>query len=163
MLNDYIGIIGAVAGSVSTLLAMEGIHRLGGVKVYPREVRIKYHMNSSFKNSMYEEVKQPFRLGYDLDIFNSANIPNVLHGFSLAFYKGNTLVLEDGPKCDGSVLNVNPRQIVPVTQVFDMDDLDDVLVGITKIVLKYRTSKRGTRKFVLYDGQPLYPDTGKKI
>lgn len=163
MFNEYIGIIGAVAGSISTLLVMEGIHRIGGIKVFPREVRIKYHMNSNFKNSLYEEVKQPFRLGYDLDIYNSGNIPNILHDFSLLFYKGSTLVLEDRPKSDGSVLNVNPRQIISVTQVFDMDDFNNALVGITKIVLKYKTSKRRTRKFVLYEGQPLYPDTGKKV
>lgn len=120
-------------------------------------------MNSNFKNSLYEEVKQPFRLGYDLDIYNSGNIPNILHDFTLAFYKGSTLVLEDHPKSDGNVFNVNPRQIISISQIFDMDDMDNALVGITKIVLKYKTSKRRARKFVLYEGQPLYPDTGKKV
>ncbi|WMI82187.1 hypothetical protein [Anaerotignum sp. MB30-C6] len=161
MLSDYIGIIGAVAGSVSTFLVMEGVHRLGGIRIFLREVRIKYHMNSSFKNSMYEEVKQPFRLGYDLEVYNSGNIPNILHDFSLVFYKGNSVVLEDRPKCDRNVFNVNPRQIIDISQVFDMDDLDDTLVGTTKIVLKYRTLKRRYRKFVLYEGQPIFPDTGK--
>lgn len=162
MFSDYIGIIGAVAGSVSTLLVVEGIHRIGRIRIFLNEIRIKYYMNSNFKNSLYEDVKQPFRLGYDLDIYNSGNMPNILHNFSLAFYKGNTLVLEDRPKCDGTVLNINPRQVISVSQIFDTDDIDNSLVGTTKIVLKYKTSKRRLRKFVLYEGQPLYPDTGKK-
>ncbi|MDD3394193.1 MAG: hypothetical protein EOM28_04845 [Clostridia bacterium] len=163
MLSEYIGIIGAVAGSVSTLLATEGIRHLGSIKVFPSEVRIKYNMNSNFKNSIYEDVKQPFRLGYDLDVYNCCNMPQILHDFTLSFYKGTTLVLEDHPKSDKKLYSVNSKGIISITQVYDMDDFDNLLVGTTKIVLKYKTSKRRSRKFVLYEGQPLYPDTGKKV
>ncbi|KXL52706.1 hypothetical protein CLNEO_17270 [Anaerotignum neopropionicum] len=162
MLSEYIGIIGAVAGSVSTLIVVESIRHIGGVKFFLRDIRFKYRLNSSFSNSLYEEVKQPFRLGYDLDIYNCGSIPRLAHDFSLAFYKGGSLVLKANPKCDKNAFNVNPRELVSVSQVFDMDDLDNTLVGITKIVLSYKTSKRRNRKFVLYHGNPLYPDTGKK-
>lgn len=162
MLSDYIGIIGAVAGSVSTLLVMEAIRHMGGIKFFLRDIRFKYRLNSSFSNSLYEDIKQPFRLGYDLDIYNCGNIPKLAHDFTLAFYKGSSMVLQANPKSDKSAFNVNPREIISVSQVFDMDDIENTLVGITKIVLKYKTTKRRTHKFVLYQGQPLYPDTGKK-
>ncbi|MDD4844814.1 MAG: hypothetical protein PHU31_10895 [Anaerotignum sp.] len=162
MLSEYIGIIGAVAGSVSTLIVVECIRHMGGVKFFLRDIRFKYRLNSSFNNSLYEEVKQPFRLGYDLDIYNCGSIPRLTHDFSLGFYKGSSLVLKASPKCDRNAINVNPRELVSVSQVFDMDDIDNTLVGITKIVLNYKTSKRRIRKFVIYEGQPLYPDATKK-
>lgn len=162
MLSEYIGIIGAVAGSVSTLFVAECIRHIGSVKVFPTDVRIKYHLNSNFNNSIYEEVKQPFRLGYDLEIYNSSNVPQIVHEFKLAFYKGNNLVYEDRPKCDRHILSIPPKGIHSITQVYDMDDIDNVLVGVSKIILKYRTLKMRYRKFVLYEGPSLYPDTGKK-
>ena len=162
MLNAYIGIIGAVAGSVSTLIVTECIRHIGSVKVYPSDIRIKYHMNSNFNNSIYEEVKQPFRLGYDLEIYNSSSVPQMLHDFKLAFYKNGSFIYEDHPKSDGRMLSVGPKGILSLTQVYDVDDINNALVGITKIILKYKTSGSRTRKFVLYEGQPLYPDTNKK-
>ncbi len=122
MLSEYIGIIGAVAGSVSTLFVAECIRHIGSVKVFPTDVRIKYHLNSNFNN----------------------------------------LVYEDRPKCDRHILSIPPKGIHSITQVYDMDDIDNVLVGVTKIVLKYKTLKMRYRKFVLYEGPALYPDTGKK-
>ncbi len=162
MLSEYIGIIGAVAGSVSTLVVTECIRHFGSVKIFPSDIRIKYHMNSNFNNSIYEEVKQPFRLGYDLEIYNSSSVPQILHEFKLVFYKGSTHVHEDRPKSDGHILSIGPKGILSLTQVYDIDDANNILVGITKIILKYKTSGLRSRKFVLYDGRPLYPDTGKK-
>ncbi|MFV0314761.1 MAG: hypothetical protein ACK5I7_06610 [Anaerotignum sp.] len=161
MLDDFIGIFGAIAGSISTFLIVEGVHRLGGLQFFSHEVRIKYHLNSSFNNSLYEEVKQPFRLAYDLEVYNSGNIPNILHDFSLVFYKGNSISLEDRPKSDKKIYNIHPREIISINQIFEMDDLENDLVGITKIVLKYKTSKRKYQKYVIYEGQPILPDPGK--
>ncbi|MPN01297.1 hypothetical protein SDC9_148506 [bioreactor metagenome] len=97
-----------------------------------------------------------------MEIYNSSNVPQIVHEFKLAFYKGNNLVYEDRPKCDRHILSIPSKGIHSITQVYDMDDIDNVLVGVTKIVLKYKTLKMRYRKFVLYEGPALYPDTGKK-
>lgn len=163
MLNEYIGIIGAVAGavagSVSTLLASEGIRRIGRLKFYLKNIRIRYILNQNFENKLYETERQPFRLGYDLEIYNSGNIPRIVHDFRLVFYKRGAIVFENPPKCDTPALSIHPREIISISQMFDLDDRDDLLVGVNKIILKYRTGKNRYKKYVIYEGQPIMPET----
>ena len=100
ILKDYEGIIGAVLGSVATLLTTYFLHHRGKLKNYSIEYIARFEtfrdVGCGMKGKVDEDI-YGYSIRYRFEIYNGYDYPRVARKFLLNFYRNKKLIFSKVP------------------------------------------------------------------
>jgi hypothetical protein len=167
ILNSFQGIIGAILGSVTTLVVTDILKKKGHLKSY----LISYDDNfQSFQDvccsldGKKEEDIYAYHAGYTIQIYNKSDTPKIMRDFKLIFKENkkerHSLIPHDEETRSYSrpfsypekmeVVNIAPKEIQVLKQsICVIYDMLDRIEGANKVELQYKDEKDRKRKIAL--------------
>lgn len=170
--NQYVGIIGTVIGSVSTLITSEIIKHFGRTKIFLRKLLIKTDTYGNVGCMCGDKTADDlYGLGLkcDLEFYNGSNIPKMFHNFYINFYINNRLVKKVAPndedtrvsnshgsRIDGiKAFSIKAKEVYVLRLSMYLLDNEGIqeLDNVDKIVLEYNNSSNRKKTFTIYRGK----------
>lgn len=165
LLKEYEGIIGAVFGSVTTLITTDFLRKKGKCKIYLVFFEGKYKTYNDV--GCYKENDSDF-YSYEIhckyQVYNGSDIPKIMRDFKVSFIKDTQEVYSVIPKDkttarisnkaynieEMEIFNISPKEIRVIEQSVYVSEKDlDLIEATTKIELSYYDEKETKRKFNL--------------
>lgn len=171
IVKEFEGIIGAVLGSVATLIATDYLSKKGKLKIYLMKYEGIYETYKDVGCYSGEEKELQlyhFRLNYKLQVYNKSDTPKIMRDFKILFIRDKKVLYYLVPDDEATrrfsahtymvdemeVSNVMPREIQVLEQsgYISEEELGKI-EGATKIELVYFDEKDRKRRVVLYKGE----------
>ncbi len=100
IIKEFEGIIGAILGSTITLIITDILKKKGKLKIYLNDFDGKYWYNS--KDNHYGPTTskkdgtniESFRFEFDIDVYNSSELPKIMRDLKINIYKNKELLKE---------------------------------------------------------------------
>ena len=97
IIKEFEGIIGAILGSAFTLIITDILKKIGKLKINLNDFEERYWYNS--KDDRYEPTTskkyctsiEGFRFKFDIDVYNSSELPKIMRDLKISIYKKNIL------------------------------------------------------------------------
>ena len=169
MIMEFEGIIGAIIGSVVTLIITDILQNRGKIK--------HYLMNYEAKADTYEDVGclqsgkagkdiYGYSIRYEFQIYNGYNFPKIMRKFSVEFYKDKSLVMSIIPSDESTRRFFSGASRVEIMQIANIQSHEifsykhsvyvgnwegefKKLNGINKIALVYYDEKEKKHTIIL--------------
>ena len=175
ILKDFEGIIGAVLGSVATLVTTYFLQHRGKLKNYSIEYNAKFQtfkdVGCGMKGKMDEDI-YGYSIRYRFKIYNGYDYPRVARKFLLNFYRNNKLVFSKVPKDestrvyshhisraeDSELSNIPSHEIMGFDQSVYMlysDECFTKLDGITRVELSY-LDENDKKRTIIFSKDPIF-------
>lgn len=167
LLLEFEGIVGAVLGSVATLIATELLKSRGKVKLYLKEFQGIYQTYGDVGAGQRGKTDNDFygyNLKYTFQIYNGTDLPRIMRDFKVDFYKGDKIVYSDVPKNEETrrysqhfsnvdemeISNIYPREIqILKHSIYISSENLDKIEGATKIEMIFYNEKDKKRSLLL--------------
>ncbi|MCI5521922.1 MAG: hypothetical protein MR411_04900 [Tenericutes bacterium] len=100
IIKEFEGIIGAILGSAFTLIITDILKKIGKLKIYLNNFEGRYWYNS--KDNRYEPTTskkygtsiESFRFKFDIDVYNSSELPKIMRDLKISIYKNKKFLKE---------------------------------------------------------------------
>ena len=100
IIKEFEGIIGAILGSAFTLIITDILKKIGKLKIYLNNFEGRYWYNS--KDDRYEPTTskkygtsiESFRFKFDIDVYNSSELPKIMRDLKISIYKNKKFLKE---------------------------------------------------------------------
>lgn len=166
LMLEFEGIIGAILGSVTTLIATELLKSRGKLKLYLKDfvgVFQTYGDVGCGKLDKTDDDFYGFKLKYSFQVYNGTGLPRIMKDFKIVFYKGNKIVYSEVPDNEQTrenkqyystidemeVFNIYPREIQVLKHSMYIHENDLIKIeGATKVEMIYFDEK-GKKKSLL--------------
>ena len=170
LVKDFEGVIGAILGSVSTLIVTDFLRKKGILKIYQMKYEGKYETYKDvgcFSGAENDLNFYHFRFNYKLQIYNKSDTPKIMRDFKVVFIKDKKIVYSFVPNDETTrsydshtyrvdemeVSNIIPREIQVLDQSgYVSEEYIDLIEGSTKIELLYFDEKDKKRRVLLHKG-----------
>nr|WP_308545312.1 hypothetical protein [uncultured Lachnoclostridium sp.] len=170
IMKDFEGIIGAILGSVSTLIVTDFLRKKGILKTYLMKYVGIYYTNAMGEIRPIEDEKDKIMylsLKYKIQVYNRSDTTKIMRNFKVVFIKDKKIVYSFVPNNEATrvfstysykieemeVSNVIPREIQVLDQSgYVSDEYIDLVEGSNKIELHYYDEKDRKRRVLLYKG-----------
>lgn len=171
LVKDFEGVIGAILGSVSTLIVTDILRRRGKLKSYIMKYEGVFYTNDSagdirpIENENDKIINYSFE--YKIQVYNRSDTTKIMRDFKVVFIKDKKIVYSFVPRNEATriyssysykvdemeVSNVMPREIQVLDQSgYVSGELIDRIEGSTKVELHYYDEKDKKRRVLLYKG-----------
>ena len=170
IIKEFEGIVGAILGSITTLIVSDMLKRKGKLKTYLVEWKGKYETFGDVGCSLKGKESSDFydyNFSYTLQLYNKSDTPKIMRNFKIKFYKGKDEVFSYVPDNEDTrrysshaywidkmeVLNVNPKEIEVLKQSghINYEELDSIEES-SKVELTYYDERDKRRTVILYKG-----------
>lgn len=168
-INEFEGIIGAVLGSVSTLIVTDFIKRRGKLNIFVFNREYSFDTYGSVRCSQQGKEDNDlygFSLKYKLHIYNSSDIPRIMRDFQIIIYLDNRIIHRLIPKDEttrvykthyftvdeAGIVNINSREAIELEQSIYIHEEDMQTTQFNKIDLCYINDKNNMITVNLYNG-----------
>lgn len=172
IIKEFEGIIGAILGSVVTLVVTDILKQKGKLNIYLMEFKGKYW----YKDKDYgdtttkrkESVIDSYRFNFVIDVYNSNELPKIMRDIKICIYNDNELLNEVFVN-DEETRRVSCHTImVDKTTVFNIGgkesynlkmsaEIPTKEAGMLKngliLKLKYNDEKNKTKYFEIFNGK----------
>lgn len=171
ILSEYDGIIGAVLGTVATLITTDWLQNKGKLNIFVLNWTAKYETyydagcSASGKkdNDLYDYLNK-----FELEIYNSSSLPKIMRSVKIEYYNNNKIKYvsnidnEDTRRLIANcilhtdeleVINFMPKEVIKLKLSADIGEnkLDEI-EGCNKVLFSYIDEKNKKRSIVLYKG-----------
>ena len=100
IIKEFEGIIGAILGSTFTLIITDILKKIGKLKIYLNNFEGRYWYNS--KEDRYKQTTskkygtsiESFRFKFDIDVYNSSELPKIMRDLKISIYKNKKFLKE---------------------------------------------------------------------
>lgn len=182
ILKDFEGIIGAVLGSVATLVTTYCLQHRGKLKNYSIEYIARFQtfkdVGCGMKGKEDKDI-YGYSIRYRFEIYNGYDYPRVVRKFLLDFYRNKKLVFSEVPKDEltriynhhishaenSELANIPSHEIMAFDQsVYLMysDESFNKLDGITRVELSYLDENDKKRTIIISEDPIIIPKVKKK-
>ncbi|MBR0599023.1 hypothetical protein [Sinanaerobacter chloroacetimidivorans] len=167
-IQEFEGIIGAVLGSVSTLIVTDFLRHRGKLNVYIVNKEYNFDTYKSvgcYSNGSEDNDLYGFRLKYTLQVYNSFDVPQIMRNFQIRFYTNDKLIVQEIPRDETTkvyaahsihvnevgVVNINSREAVQLEQSIYLNVEEFQTDHFNKIDLCYLNDKNKLMTIRLYN------------
>ena len=167
VLNEFQGIIGAILGSVITMIVTDVLKKRGRLKIYLISYEDKFQtfkdVGCSTGNKRDEDF-YGYSIKYTIQVYNKSDTPKIMRDFKLVFIKKTKEIYTIVPSDEETrrysshstqidtmeISNIAPKEIQSLNQsTYIMNDMLDRLENTDKVELHYRDEKSKKRKIIL--------------
>ncbi|EMG25907.1 hypothetical protein K7G42_06055 [Streptococcus parauberis] len=169
LLIEFEGIIGAILGSVATLITTELLKSRGKIRLYLRDfigVYQTYRDVGAGRSGKTDDDFYGYKMKYSFEVYNGTDLSRIMRGFRVVFYNGDKAVFSEIPKNEETrrysqhfssidemeILNIYPREIQVLKHSLYISEEDlDKIEDSTKIVMTYYNEKDKQKSLILSD------------
>ena len=167
VLNEFQGIIGAILGTVATLIVTDILKKKGKLKIYISKYNAKYdsYKNAGCFSDGDEKTRlYSFSMKYTIQVYNQSDSQKIMRDFHLVFKEDRQEIYSIVPKDevtrrysshissidDMEISNISPREIQVLDHSFyflekEMHNIE----GANLVELQYKDEKNKKRKFAI--------------
>jgi hypothetical protein len=170
IIKDFEGVIGAVLGSVSTLIVNDILKKKGILKIYLMKFEGIYY---TIDKGVIRQAKGEednilyYSFNYKIQVYNRSETPKIMRDFKVIFIKDKKIVYSVVPADESTrrvtetryhaddmdVYNIMPKtiQVLEQSGLVNEEEFDKV-EGLTKIELNYYDEMDKKRRVLLHKG-----------
>ena len=177
IIKEFEGIIGAILGSIGTLIATDILKRKGKLNIYLMDFKGKYwyrekdHYDLTTTKTK-DNVLNSYKFEFIIDVYNSNELPKIMRDIKICIYKNKTLLNEVDVNDEETrrischcvmvdkttVFNINGRQSYNIKLSAELPEeethkLKDGLI----LKLKYKNEKGKNKYFEIFNGMVEEP------
>jgi hypothetical protein len=170
IVKDFEGVIGAILGSVSTLIVTDILRKKGKLKIYLMKYEGIYYSNDSGVVRQAKGVEDSilyYSFSHKIQVYNKSEIPKIMRDFKVIFLKDKEIVYSLVPNDEATrrisgpihhvdvmeVSNIMPKtiQVIEHSGIVKKEDFDKVNCS-NRIELLYYDEKDRKKRLLLHKG-----------
>lgn len=174
IIKEFEGIIGAILGSVATLIATDFLKQKGKLKIYLMDFKGQYWYNSKEKHYGPTTSKKDgttidsFRFEFIIDIYNSSELPKIMRDLKICIFQRKKLIKEIDVNDEDTRRTVSRCITVDKTTIFNFNGKESYNIKLSAeipedvafmlkngliIKLKYKNEKNKDKYVKIFDGK----------
>ncbi len=177
IIKEFEGIIGALLGTISTLIVTEIIRKVGKFKHYLLEYNSKidtYGDVGCYFSGKDKDNYYGYSIKYKFQVYNGYEEPQIMRDFKLKFFKNKKEIFFLVPRDettkhlsdagyridDVDIFNLKPKEIHSFHQsVYILESKEEInmLDGVTKVELSYLDNRDRIHKLLLSQEKIVIP------
>ena len=178
IIKEFDGIIGAILGSVITLIVTDILKSKGKLKIYLMKGQGNFYYNVMGFHQTYRESKEDklsyYKYELELNIYNSSDSFKFIRDIKLIVSNGDKFILEDEIMDEetrvynqhfshidpAKIYNIAPKIVMPLKLSFSLSDKEYKSIDTKKKVkfeISYIDDKNKNRKIKIYDDYLVEP------
>lgn len=178
-IKEFEGIIGAILGSVATLIVTDILKRKGKLKIYLINSNGDYHyyenvLRGSTTKKTKNSVIDYFKYDFTIDIYNSSELPKIMREIKVNVYKNKELLKEIEVKDESTrrltsarcvtvdnlnLYNISAKESVSFDLSVDLpSDIAEKLKDGLILKMCYKDEKNKSKYFELFNGVIKEPE-----
>lgn len=169
IIKEFNGIIGAVVGSVTTLIVTKLLKSTGKIHLYLKDWDVKNTIKNEFRERTYIKTTslevESLYIKFKMDIYNSSEIPKIMRNIKIGFYDNKkelfSVILNDKDNeitreyfsfsQESTIINIEAKKCIVKEFNFNIDDktIIDLLKNTNTIYFMYTNEKNKNKKVLI--------------
>jgi hypothetical protein len=163
ILSEFQGIIGATVGVIATLIVTSIIKKLGKTYIYFRDWEIKFYKMDGAGGFISSEFEEAISCSYsfEMEIFNSSELPKALRGIKVRFYNSdNNFLTESIPKDESTRKVSTGRSIIEAIKIINLPPKQMIHFNVSGYIKKEDLKNLNKWRKVYFES---FDNRGRKI